>query len=304
MALLEYLSSGTASNASALDVSAALPIYDSLLREMKDKGLSFSAQYEIALLSGKIRLLYHHSRTSKIFRRTLLREALEEAIIETSHTPGRINTVLWSLYAWNEGRARIEGRVRGWLRDRIIGPGGRDATVAGWVFSIWSELRMGGMHVHIVRKLFEDAVECPTTRASIVLWKLYVEFELREKNPIRAKLVLFRALRACPWSKGMEFPLYIWTQHLTSPPDIAMLAFTKLISALGFDELKQVFSIITSEKELRVYDATELEDLLERMSEENGKALYPGLTTVVEGRRNKMAIQLPEDPPSGSEADE
>lgn len=205
MALVEYLSSSAKLKTENLDVSGALPIYDSLFREMRDKGLSASRECEVALMNGKIRLLYHHSRTSKLFRMSLLREALEEAIVEVKQSGERVNTLLWSLYAWNEGRSRLDGRVRGWLRDKVIGSRDKNNAFAGYSFAIWAELRMTGDNVHAVRNLFEEAVDLPLTNGSVTLWKHYVEFELREKEPIRAKLVFFRALRCCPWSKGNNY---------------------------------------------------------------------------------------------------
>ncbi|KAF8425864.1 NRDE-2, necessary for RNA interference-domain-containing protein [Tirmania nivea] len=282
MALMEYLFSA---ESPTLDVSSSLSIYDSLLKELRDRGLSNSRQYEIGLMNGKIRLLYHHSRTSRLFRMALLREALEEAIVEVYQSGRKVNTLLWSLYAWNEGRSRIEGRIRNWLKHQIVGPGDKESTVAGYGFAIWAELRLTGDNVHAVRKLFEEAVDCPSTRASVALWKRYIEFEIKEREPTRAKLALFRAQRCCPWSK-----------------DIAMLAFTKLMPVLGFDELKKVLAITTTEKELRVYDATTLEDFLEELGDERGRALYPGIGGVGNSKM-QSAIKLPEDASSHSEGE-
>ncbi|KAF8439532.1 NRDE-2, necessary for RNA interference-domain-containing protein [Terfezia claveryi] len=288
MALMEYLFPSAESKNITLDVSSALPIYDSLLKELRDRGLSNSRPYEIGLMNGKIRLLYHHARTSRSFRMAFLREALEEAIVEVKQSSRKVNTLLWSLYAWNEGRSRIEGRIRGWLKDQVIGPGGKESTVAGYGFAIWAESRMTGNNVHAVRKLFDEAVDCPSTKASVALWKRYIEFEIREREPTRAKLALFRALRCCPWSK-----------------DIAMLAFTKLMPVLGFEELKKVLAIATTEKELRVYDTTTLEDFLEDLGDEGGPALYPGISGVGGSKRQKV-INVLEDasPHSEGEMDE
>ena len=145
----------------------------------------------------------------------LLREALEEAIVKVKQSGRKVNTLLWSLYAWNESRSRIEGRVRGWLKDQVVGPGDTDSTVAGYGFAIWAESRMTGDNVHAVRKLFEEAVDYPCTRASVALWKRYVEFEIREREPTRAKLVLFRAMRCCPWSKGKIPRIILMKEGLT-----------------------------------------------------------------------------------------
>ena len=84
-----------------------------------------------------------------------------------------------------------------------------------------------------------------------------------------------------------------------------MLAFTKLLPALGFDELKKVLAITTTEKELRVYDTTTLEDFLEELGEERGRALYPGVSGLG-GAKKQETIELPEDASShnGSEIGE
>ena len=37
---------------------------------------------------------------------------------------------------------------------------------------------------------------------SILLWNMYIEFEARYGKPQRAKEIVFRAMRECPWSKG------------------------------------------------------------------------------------------------------
>jgi len=80
-----------------------------------------------------------------------------------------------------------------------------------------------------------------------------------------------------------------------------MLAFTKLMSVLGFDDLKKVLAIATTEKELRVYDATTLEDFLEDLGDEKGRALYPSISELG-GSKQKM-INLPEDASSRSEGE-
>lgn len=49
--------------------------------------------------------------------------------------------------------------------------------------------------------------------------------------------------------------------------DLALLAFARLRPALSFDEIQKILSIISSEKELRVHDTTELEDMIEEMTE-------------------------------------
>lgn len=54
---------------------------------------------------------------------------------------------------------------------------------------------------------------------------------------------------------------------LTRTVDLALLAFRKLRSTLNFEEMWKLLSIISSEKELRVHDTTEIEDMIQAMTE-------------------------------------
>lgn len=51
--------------------------------------------------------------------------------------------------------------------------------------------------------------------------------------------------------------ILIWTV------DLALLAFRRLCSALDSEEMWKLLSMIATEKELRVHDTTELEDMIE-----------------------------------------
>ena len=60
-------------------------------------------------------------------------------------------------------------------------------------------------HVRSVPTAF-DIKQCADVRrtsASPVLWRVYLEFEIRAKQPHRAKKLLYRAIGQCPYSKGM-----------------------------------------------------------------------------------------------------
>jgi hypothetical protein len=43
-------------------------------------------------------------------------------------------------------------------------------------------------------------MNCRTT--SVLIWRIYIEFEARYGEPQRAKELIFRGMRECPWSKG------------------------------------------------------------------------------------------------------
>lgn len=93
--------------------------------------------------------------------------------------------------------------------------------------------------------------------------------------------------------------------------DIAMLGFTKLFSALDFEELNKTLSIVTSEKELRMRDTVDLENALEDLGEDKLRAMYPGISppdvsTKRKGKaraKGKLALQFPDDGSSGEEID-
>lgn len=150
-ALLEYLSHDR-------DVVTVLPVYDSLTQELERRGLTGpqSAVHELCLMS-KARLLYHHATTAKMFKMKIMRDVLEKALACFPN-----NSMFLGLYAWNEGRTKIENRVRTLMRDVVLKE--RKETVVGWAFAIWAEMRMvgtGGVYnVHAVRALLEQAVGC------------------------------------------------------------------------------------------------------------------------------------------------
>ncbi|KAF8535001.1 NRDE-2, necessary for RNA interference-domain-containing protein [Trichophaea hybrida] len=264
-ALLEYLAEG-------VNLDASLAVYDTFILELERRSMtgSDSQIHELCLLR-KARLIYHHSTTAKPFKPATLRSNLETAL-ETFPQ----NLAFLSLYAWNESRTKIENRLRMIVRDRVLLEG--KETVTGWLFAIWAEMRTGEHYnIHTVRNLFEQGVSCDRTRSSVHLWMMFVEFELQQQDPSRAKEILFRGIRHCPWSKGL-----------------IMMAFTELRSLLRLEDLRKLLSIMTSEKELRVHDVTELEDMVEEMY--NGRSLAH--------EHSGDFIALPDDDPTDEEMDE
>jgi hypothetical protein len=150
-ALLEYLVCNQ-------EVAAALPTYENLLSEFVKRNLCgpHSAVHELCLMA-KARLLYYHSTTARSFKVKVMRDSLEQAL---SVFPN--NSSLLGLFVWNEGRVKIENRVRTLMRDVVLKEG--TETVIGYIFAIWAEMRLRGSggryNPHAVRALFEQAVEC------------------------------------------------------------------------------------------------------------------------------------------------
>ncbi|KAG9291623.1 hypothetical protein G9A89_022042 [Geosiphon pyriformis] len=149
-----------------------------------------------------------------------------------------------SLYFYNEARTKIQNRVRRFYDNALT----KKPTHVLWTFSIFVELyQHKPFNQHIVRSLFERALECSTSRNSIALWILYLNFEIKYNRLDRAKALYFRAIRECPWSK-----------------EIYLFAFRVLRSIFTTDELDEVMNLML-EKEIR------LRVSFERYVDENDK---------------------------------
>ncbi|KAL5044711.1 hypothetical protein BDW71DRAFT_97374 [Aspergillus fruticulosus] len=243
------------------------------------------------LHQARAKLLYYHLRASTLYKPSEIRSILNESIASFPH-----NTIMLSLFAWNESRFRIEERVRDIMRDitttTTASTSSQSANdnnaipITSHLFSIYTELSRptyAGSTLHSVRAAFEKAIgdqnfsfstpssapssssSTSTGRSSITLWKLYILFELSRSEITCAKRVFYRAMRACPWSK-----------------DILMLAFTHLREdivagkggngkGMNFHELRHVYNVLI-EKELRIHIdiERELDEMAVKMERERG----------------------------------
>ncbi|KAI9207904.1 NRDE-2, necessary for RNA interference-domain-containing protein [Polychytrium aggregatum] len=177
------------------------------------------------LLMTRARILVLHSQQGA-YKPGTLREACERALQIMPH-----NTLIWSVYGWNEKRMGFEGKVRLALDMAVQ----KSPSCTLVLFHIWSEIHQRHQHnSNIIRSVFEVATQEPRISACPAIWVLYIEFEVLEDNPKRAKLVFFRAIRNCPWSK-----------------DLYGLAFRLLYPTFDRDELEEVQKLM-EEKELRI----------------------------------------------------
>src|SRR6266536_949915 len=143
-------------------------------------------------------------------------------------------------------------------------------SIIGHFFSVYIELRRSvssGSTVHSSRAAFERAVDHPMGKSSAALWKLFVLFELRHGEPVRAKEVFYRGMRACPWAKPF-----------------IMLAFTDLRGVMSFEELRKVYNVL-GEKELRVH--VDLEEVFDKHDERMKRRSMDDV-------KERLAIDLPE----------
>lgn len=138
------------------------------------------------------------------------------------------------------------------LHDRVLIK--RHDCVSSRVFAIEHELTRG--NVNTTQVAYERAVTSDAGKYNACLWIAYVRFCYAQRGMrARAKEVFYRALRHCPWSRG-----------------VMMEAFDSLIRVMESEELKSVFAMMTS-KGLRVH--VDLDEFLEaRRAERSGRSRH------------------------------
>ncbi|OKL61538.1 hypothetical protein UA08_03309 [Talaromyces atroroseus] len=203
-ALLHYLTA-------FFDLSSATEVYNNAFDRLAHSSHitegSKSSTLEV-LHQYRSRLLFHHITTKHTYRPADIREML---LTSTSLFPH--NTMFLSLFTWNESRFRIDERIRGvFLTPAASASTGRSTdsnqnpVTSTSLLNILTELSRpvySGSTVHSSRAAFERAVSSSSS-PSPSLWKLYIYFELRRaKDATAAQRVFHRAIRACPWLKGI-----------------------------------------------------------------------------------------------------
>lgn len=191
------------------------------------------------LCQSAARLLQYHITNSRFYTPAIVRSFLEDSLASFPQ-----NTMLLSLYAFNERHLRIEDRVRSLLIRKILDP--ENDCMSSRLFAIAHEISNG--NVHSLRAAFENAVESRACASNASLWKQYVLFCKSTKEYRKQAVdVFYRGMRACPWSK----------QYM-------MVVFEELRDDMAFGELRGVYKLI-SEKELRLH--VDLEDRLDEWDE-------------------------------------
>jgi hypothetical protein len=277
------------------------------LRRLPDTEPEFLCFTHELLHQARARLLYYHTTNSRAYRPSQIRELLTESISLFPH-----NTIFLSLFAWNESRFRIDGRVRDVLRDLITKGKSTDrdhdqsVPITTQLFALFTELHrpvISGSTLHSVRAAFERAIgDNPTatskdrSRFSLSLWKLYVLFELSRNNVQQAKEVFYRGIRACPWSKELVMLAF---SHLRA--DMVQRQPQTQGSTVGmeFGELQHVYRVLV-DKELRIHvdiepELEEAETAEQGLQDARNKEMKKG---------DREAIILPDDHDTENEKDE
>ncbi|OBS17921.1 hypothetical protein FPOA_09649 [Fusarium poae] len=236
LVLLSYLTAEGSTepmSASQGSISAAMDIVYRVSLELKSRNYHTSKAHERILQFASM-LLYMHA-TRGPFRRVYLLEQLKHFL---AYFPG--NTMFLSLFEWADSSLRIIDETRTLLHETVLTPA--QDCLSSRIFAIHHEIERG--NVNTTKAAFEHAVSSDVCKSNTALWINFIRFcsSQRELRP-KAKDILFRALRHCPWSK-----------------DVMMEAFLTLNRDMDSSELKGVFETMAS-KGLRVH--VDLEEFLD-----------------------------------------
>lgn len=177
---------------------------------------------------------------SRPFRRAYLLDQLKQFL---TYFPR--NSIFLALFEWADSSLRVIDETRTLLYETVLTPA-RDCLNSR-LFAIHHEMERG--NVNTTKAAFEHAVSCDLCKSNTGLWIKFIQFcSLQRELRPKAKDVLFRALRQCPWSK-----------------DVMMEAFLTLNRDMESSELKGVFETMAS-KGLRVH--VDLDEFLEKRRNE------------------------------------
>ncbi|KAK7414897.1 hypothetical protein QQX98_006318 [Neonectria punicea] len=239
--LLTYLTAdGCTEPTSALqgNISAAMTVIYSQSAEFKSRGYELSKTHE-RILQFAARILYLNASRGP-FRRAYMLEQLNRFMAFFPR-----NTIFLTLFEWADTSLRVIDEVRTLLHEKVLVA--EQDTVSSRVFAIQHEMQRG--NVNTTKAAFEHAVSSDACKFSVPVWIFFIRFCISQKElQAKAKDVLLRALRHCPWSK-----------------DVMMEAFCTLGRVMESTELRGVFDTMTT-KGLRVH--VDLEEFLEKRRRE------------------------------------
>ncbi|MBW0471014.1 hypothetical protein O181_010729 [Austropuccinia psidii MF-1] len=200
------------------------------------------------------RCIYSHILSHQGYKPLEIRGILKRAVEKFPN-----NSIFFSLFAFNESKMKIDNETRR-LIDATLLKHTSLTTMNNWLYAIWVEihLNVSGYSQTAVRALFERAVTQPSTRSCLQIWRLYIEFEIRNENLIRAKSLITRSHAACPWSK-----------------ELYLLPFSDQLKAVysGISDQKRMLKLL-DEKGIRIKDRSahcvieQLEDELNACDQE------------------------------------
>ncbi|XP_014676277.1 PREDICTED: protein NRDE2 homolog [Priapulus caudatus] len=171
-----------------------------------DPGRDSARRHLEAVMASHVSLLTYHVRTSVAPLRRV-REVLQVALVEFPD-----NTQLLQIFLKLEERSQIAGRLRRYF-DHVCP---KSNTIVPWVYAIYAELSrqklkavisdqdepgMQGATYNRIRSLFERAVASKVCQHLILMWRMYMSFEILHGSQRSAQQLFYRAIAECPWAK-------------------------------------------------------------------------------------------------------
>ncbi|KAF5385316.1 hypothetical protein D9615_001411 [Tricholomella constricta] len=213
------------------NASAALAVFDHHLFGERKKGYRHESLTVACLL-----MLYQYGVLLKNpMPPSVLRQRVEKAFDEYPS-----NSVILGLFLEGERGHGVWGRVRGALGES----GGKAKNVARRVEEVWMagwERGRWSAELERTRSGLAGAVENERTRASHVIWRIYIELEIRAGQLQRAKKLLFRAIGECPLVKELYLVAFGPLRGVFSGQELIAIADTMAERGLrlrrGLDEV-------------------------------------------------------------------
>ncbi|XP_037495827.1 nuclear exosome regulator NRDE2 [Jatropha curcas] len=96
-------------------------------------------------------------------------------------------------------------------------------SVIVWIFALSFEMSRGGSH-HRIHGLFERALANESLRKSVILWRIYIAYEINiAHDHSAARRIFFRAIHACPWSKKLWLDGFLKLSSILSAKELSDL---------------------------------------------------------------------------------
>ncbi|KAI8894965.1 NRDE-2, necessary for RNA interference-domain-containing protein [Globomyces pollinis-pini] len=210
-ALLELLTHG---------LDSAITFYNEIISRVNAGTL-----LEELLHQNLVNLVCESLEIATSFKPSVLRNVLEKALDSFPY-----NTLFLTMFGWNEGRTKLDNRVRGFVNRHLASHPSQSLST----FAIWTELHQrSSPNASVIRSLLTDALNTHG-KFSISLWCLAIEFEIQAKEQEKAKLLFYQAISNLPWCKNLY-----------------MMAFNRLRDVFTELELDSLLELM-EEKELRI----------------------------------------------------
>ncbi|XP_006454634.1 hypothetical protein AGABI2DRAFT_114375 [Agaricus bisporus var. bisporus H97] len=199
------------------DVASMLQIFDRSIRADDCPDVASES-----LLVASMIMLYRYGYVLKNpVPPSILRDRVSEALEVYP-----CNSIILAIFLECEKGLGVWGRVRGMLGDSETGIGNtktvarrvEEVWIAGWERGRWRS------EIERTRSGLAAAVESERTRASVVVWKIYIEFEMRVGDLQSAKKILYRAIGECPFFKDLYLLAFWGLRSVFTAPELNLLA--------------------------------------------------------------------------------